>query len=69
MRSFAALIATAVVCLVVIPVAAQQPPAPAFEKKEFTHSAWTKGIFSQSTAPQLTPSWRNSCAAANARIG
>ena len=47
MRSFAALIATAVVCLVVTPVAAQQPPAPAFEKKEFTHSAWTKGIFSE----------------------
>src|SRR5262249_10903092 len=46
MRSFAALIATAVVCLVVTPVAAQQPPAPAFEKKEFTHSAWTN-IFSE----------------------
>ena len=47
MRSFAALIATAIVCLVVTPVAAQQPPASAFEKKEFTHSAWTKGIFSE----------------------
>src|SRR5262245_66559615 len=47
MRSFATLIATAVVCLVVTPVAAQQPPAPVFEKKEFTHSAWTQGIFSE----------------------
>ena len=26
---------------------AQQPSSLAFEKKEFTHSAWTKGIFSE----------------------
>src|SRR5262249_58456320 len=47
MRSFTAIINTAVVCLVAVPIAAQQPPAPVFEKKEFTHSAWTKGIFSE----------------------
>jgi enamine deaminase RidA (YjgF/YER057c/UK114 family) len=46
MRSIAVLITAAAVCLVV-PVAAQQPSTPAFEKKEFTHSAWTKGIFSE----------------------
>src|SRR5215472_12890387 len=53
MRSVAALVTTAivcftaVVCLVIAPGAAQQPSAPAFEKKEFNHSAWTKGIFSE----------------------
>ena len=52
MRSFAALVTTAIacfaaVCLVTAPAAAQQSSAPAFEKKEFNHSAWTKGIFSE----------------------
>lgn len=42
----AALITAALVCLVILPVAAQQPSPPTFEKKEFNHSAWTKGIFS-----------------------
>ena len=30
-----------------LPVAAQQPSPSTFEKKEFTHSAWTRGIFSE----------------------
>src|SRR5499426_4808774 len=47
MRSFAALMITAILCLVVVPAAAQQPSTPPFEKKEFTHSAWTKGIFAE----------------------
>jgi 2-iminobutanoate/2-iminopropanoate deaminase len=41
-----AFITAALVSLVILPVAAQQPSPPTFEKKEFNHSAWTKGIFS-----------------------
>jgi 2-iminobutanoate/2-iminopropanoate deaminase len=37
-------IAAAMVAALAVPAAAQQPPG--FEKKEHTHSAWTKGIFS-----------------------
>jgi 2-iminobutanoate/2-iminopropanoate deaminase len=39
------LITAAIVSVVILPVAAQQP-SPPLEKKEFNHSAWTKGIFS-----------------------
>jgi 2-iminobutanoate/2-iminopropanoate deaminase len=42
----AALITAAIISVVIVPVAAQQPPPPTFEKKEFNHTAWTKGIFS-----------------------
>ena len=37
-------IAAAMVAALAVPATAQQPPD--FEKKEHTHSAWTKGIFS-----------------------
>ena len=40
------LIIAALAVLIILPVAAQQPSSPTFEKKEFNHSAWTKGIFS-----------------------
>jgi 2-iminobutanoate/2-iminopropanoate deaminase len=41
------LIVAASLAALALPALAQQPPAPAFEKKEFNHSAWTKGIFSE----------------------
>jgi 2-iminobutanoate/2-iminopropanoate deaminase len=31
----------------VLSAAAQQPSSSGYDKKEFTHSAWTKGIFSE----------------------
>src|SRR4051794_20772087 len=37
----------AIVAGLAMPAMAQQPSSPAFEKKEFTHSAWTKEIFSE----------------------
>jgi enamine deaminase RidA (YjgF/YER057c/UK114 family) len=33
--------------IMVLSAAAQQPSSSGYEKKEFTHSAWTKGIFSE----------------------
>ena len=47
MPKHASLIAAAIVAALAAPAVAQQPSPPAFEKKEFTHSAWTKGIFSE----------------------
>ena len=47
MPKHASLIAAAIVTALAAPAVAQQPSPPAFEKKEFTHSAWTKGIFSE----------------------
>ena len=47
MPKHASLIAAAIAAALAVPTAAQQPAPPAFEKKEFTHSAWTKGIFSE----------------------
>jgi 2-iminobutanoate/2-iminopropanoate deaminase len=47
MRDFVPIITTVLICLSIVPVAAQQPSPPAFEKQEFNHSAWTKGIFSE----------------------
>jgi 2-iminobutanoate/2-iminopropanoate deaminase len=43
---YAVLIIAAIAAVVILPVAAQQSSPPTFEKKEFNHSAWTKGIFS-----------------------
>jgi 2-iminobutanoate/2-iminopropanoate deaminase len=42
----AAFITAALASMLILPVAAQQASAPLFEKKEFNHSEWTKGIFS-----------------------
>ncbi len=48
MRScYIALIIAAIMSVVILPVAAQQTSPPSFEKKEFNHSAWTKGLFSE----------------------
>jgi enamine deaminase RidA (YjgF/YER057c/UK114 family) len=48
MRTYrAAFVTAAIASVVILPVAAQQPALPPFEKKEFNHSAWTKGIFSE----------------------
>ena len=47
MPKHASLIAAAIVAALAAPAVAQQPSPSAFEKKEFTHSAWTKGIFSE----------------------
>lgn len=41
------LIAAAIVALFVMPAMAQQASSSGYEKKEFNHSAWTKGIFSE----------------------
>ncbi len=41
------LMAAAILAVFAAPASAQQPAAPGYEKKEFTHSAWTKGIFSE----------------------
>src|SRR5262245_41774697 len=43
----ATLIAVATVSAFVLAATAQQQAAPTYEKKEFTHSAWTQGIFSE----------------------
>jgi 2-iminobutanoate/2-iminopropanoate deaminase len=43
----AALAAVAIVAALAVPAVAQQPSPSGYEKKEFTHSAWTKGIFSE----------------------
>ena len=45
--SYAALFTVAIATAIPLPVSAQQPSPPTFEKKEFNHSAWTKGIFSE----------------------
>ena len=45
MQKYLSLTAAAIVAALAMPAAAQQA-SPTFEKKEFTHSAWTKGIFS-----------------------
>ena len=47
MQKHRSLIAAAIVAAMAVPAAAQQPAASGYEKKEFTHSAWTKGIFSE----------------------
>jgi 2-iminobutanoate/2-iminopropanoate deaminase len=36
-----------VLAAMMLSAAAQQPSSSGYEKKEFTHSAWTKGIFSE----------------------
>ena len=46
-QKYASLIAAAILAAFIMPAASQQASPPAFEKKEFTHSAWTKGIFSE----------------------
>jgi 2-iminobutanoate/2-iminopropanoate deaminase len=46
-QKYATFIAAAIYAVFVVPAAAQQPALSGFEKKEFTHSAWTKGIFSE----------------------
>ena len=48
MQKIRSLMAAAILAVVfAVPASAQQPAAPGYEKKEFTHSAWTKGIFSE----------------------
>jgi enamine deaminase RidA (YjgF/YER057c/UK114 family) len=47
MRKYASFAVAAVVAVLAVPSAAQQPSASGYEKKEFTHSAWTRGIFSE----------------------
>jgi 2-iminobutanoate/2-iminopropanoate deaminase len=49
MRPYAcsAVVAAATVLAFVLAATAQQQAAPTYEKKEFTHSAWTQGIFSE----------------------
>ena len=47
MQKHRSLIAAAIVAALAVPAAAQQPAVSGYEKKEFTHSAWTKGIFSE----------------------
>jgi 2-iminobutanoate/2-iminopropanoate deaminase len=47
MRKYVSATAAAMIAALGLPAAAQQPSAPAYEKKEFTHSAWTRGIFSE----------------------
>ena len=43
----AAAVAAATVLACVLAATAQQQATSAYEKKEFTHSAWTQGIFSE----------------------
>jgi enamine deaminase RidA (YjgF/YER057c/UK114 family) len=47
MRRYIPILAGAAFAAVALSAAAQQPSSPGYEKKEFTHSAWTKGIFSE----------------------
>jgi 2-iminobutanoate/2-iminopropanoate deaminase len=46
-QPYASSIATVLLVALTLPAAAQQPSPSAYEKKEFTHSAWTRGIFSE----------------------
>jgi 2-iminobutanoate/2-iminopropanoate deaminase len=48
---FVAIIVTLTTVLT-LTAAAQQSAGPRYEKKEFTHSAWTKGIFSEAVTVQ-----------------
>jgi len=47
MRMCRLLSAVAISAALLTPAAAQQPAPGGYEKKEFTHSAWTRGIFSE----------------------
>ena len=47
MRRFALLGVAAMALAPACSASAQQPSPSRYEKKEFTHSAWTKGIFSE----------------------
>jgi 2-iminobutanoate/2-iminopropanoate deaminase len=46
-KKYPSFTAAAIVAALTVTAAAQQPSPSGFEKKEFTHSAWTKGIFSE----------------------
>src|SRR5436190_23096610 len=47
MQRYIPILAGAVLAAAAFSAAAQQPSPSGYEKKEFTHSAWTKGIFSE----------------------
>jgi 2-iminobutanoate/2-iminopropanoate deaminase len=47
MQKYVSLITAAIFAALAAPAPAQQPSPSGYEKKEFTHSAWTKGIFSE----------------------
>jgi 2-iminobutanoate/2-iminopropanoate deaminase len=47
MPKYVVVAATTIVAAFALSAAAQQPSPGAYEKKEFTHSAWTRGIFSE----------------------
>ena len=49
--AYSTVVAAAAVLAGVLAATAQQRPA-AYEKKEFTHSAWTRGIFSEAVTVQ-----------------
>ena len=51
MQSFVPIIVTLTTVLT-LTAAAQQSAGSRYEKKEFTHSAWTKGIFSEAVTVQ-----------------
>ena len=45
--AYATIVAAAAAIAIGLPATAQQPAPSGYEKKEFTHSAWTRGIFSE----------------------
>jgi 2-iminobutanoate/2-iminopropanoate deaminase len=45
--AYATIVTVAAAIAIGLPAAAQQPAPSRYEKKEFTHSAWTRGIFSE----------------------
>jgi enamine deaminase RidA (YjgF/YER057c/UK114 family) len=48
MAKYAPIAAAIAIVTMLCPLASAQQPAPGgYEKKEFTHSAWTRGIFSE----------------------
>lgn len=47
MHGYISALAGTTLAAMMLSAAAQQPSSSAYEKKEFTHSAWTKGIFSE----------------------
>jgi 2-iminobutanoate/2-iminopropanoate deaminase len=47
MQRHVSLIGAVIVAALAASASAQQPSPPGYEKKEFTHSAWTRGIFSE----------------------
>jgi enamine deaminase RidA (YjgF/YER057c/UK114 family) len=45
--AYSIIVTVAAAIAIGLPAAAQQPAPSGYEKKEFTHSAWTRGIFSE----------------------